>query len=405
MADAFSCSHCGRRWPSDDPAPPAACPDCGARLSAIYRDAPTATSQIPVETGSGVLAAGGGPSSSVDDALFVGERPPNDEDAGEFDSSLRTTIFDFPIQPPATFPELAVSAVAETSSPLPSSSVLSSIATPVVQAVGSSVSTVTSRVASGVRGPSPLALKIAISYASAVTLACIYLAYLLSQRTPTLDLPDLAPPAKSENRVTTLLYVPPDTVIHPAQKLRLGESRQYGALRITPLRVARGPLQFEFFNPVAGEARPPSAPVLKLYLRFENVSDSQEVVPLDRHLVYTKEPDRRNFGRFKANNFVCSEENRSEFERHVLVYDLSPESEWLVCDANHDRPLKPGDSVDSFVPTTEEGWKELSGRLVWRVHLRKGYNPTSLRGVTTLIEVTFNSSDIVDDEPSRGGTG
>jgi hypothetical protein len=66
---------------------------------------------------------------------------------------------------------------------------------------------------------------------------------------------------------------------------------------------------------------------------------------------------------------------------------------------NLDRVLKPGEVVETFVATTPEQIETLSGRLVWRVHFRKGYNPTSHRGVTTLIEVLFQSAEIMDEAP------
>ena len=53
-------------------------------------------------------------------------------------------------------------------------------------------------------------------------------------------------------------------------------------------------------------------------------------------------------------------------------------------------------SCQQLVPP-EENAVELNGDLVWRVHFRKGYHPTSLRGVTTLIDVQFNSHDISND--------
>ena len=59
-------------------------------------------------------------------------------------------------------------------------------------------------------GPSPLLFRIVVSYASVVTLACAYLMYLLLTRPPSLDLPDLAPPVQTGNRVTTLQYLPPE---------------------------------------------------------------------------------------------------------------------------------------------------------------------------------------------------
>jgi hypothetical protein len=252
-------------------------------------------------------------------------------------------------------------------------------------------------------GPSPLLFKVVVSYASAVTLACAYLAYLLLNPPASIDLPDLAPPAQSENRVSTLQYLPPEKELPRAHRLRLGETRRYGSLTITPLRVTRGPLEFAFEDLTADENRSPSAPVLKLRLRFENSSADQRFVPLDRRLAFTKEPDRDHFGWFKANNFVCGVGERARHDRHVLAYDLAPDGPWGIPGANLDRELQPGEAVEAFIPTTEEGCDALSGPLVWRVHLRKGYNRQSFRGVTTLVEVTFDSNEIVDDGPLAAG--
>jgi hypothetical protein len=164
---------------------------------------------------------------------------------------------------------------------------------------------------------------------------------------------------------------------------------------VTPLRVERGPLEFEYFDAAADITRPASDIVLKLVLRFENVSNDQEFTPLDAHLVFNKQSDSRRRAAAKANNFVCRADEKLDVARHVFVYDLSPDSTWLIRGENLGRDLKPGESVEAFIPTSEEGLDALAGPLLWRVHFRKGYNPTSLRGVTTVIEVPFRSEDIV----------
>ena len=71
---------------------------------------------------------------------------------------------------------------------------------------------------------------------------------------------------------------------------------------------------------------------------------------------------------------------------------------WLIKDQHLDEELAPGQVLESFIPTVAEEIEALEGDLVWRVHFRKGYNRKSHRGVTTLIEVLFNSSEIVDEE-------
>jgi len=104
--------------------------------------------------------------------------------------------------------------------------------------------------------------------------------------------------------VTSLIYLSPDQEIPRPTFLKLGESRQYGSLKVTPLRVTRGPLAFEYYEPEADQQREPEGPVLKLHLRFENVVAEQEFIPLDSKLVFTKELDKKAYGLFKVNNFV-----------------------------------------------------------------------------------------------------
>ena len=58
--------------------------------------------------------------------------------------------------------------------------------------------------------------------------------------------------------------------------------------------------------------------------------------------------------------------------------------------------LKPGGSFETYVPTGTDGIDELDGPLVWRVHIRKGYSASG-KGVTTLFEVAFDSSQIETD--------
>jgi hypothetical protein len=243
-----------------------------------------------------------------------------------------------------------------------------------------------------------LLFKLVASYASAVTVLCVYLGWQVLTSPSTLDLPDL-PFKETEKKITTLKYLPPVKQIPTANVLRLGQSRRFGSLKVTPVRVTRGSVEFSFYDPKSEETRPPEGPVLKLHLRFENVSQDQEFVPLDRRLVFTKEPDGNEYGIFKANNFVCKVDDRSRLDLHVFVFDISPDSEWIMKGQNLDRELKPGEVVETFVATTPEQIETLSGRLVWRVHFRKGYNPKSHRGVTTLVEVLFQSTEIVDEAP------
>lgn len=253
-------------------------------------------------------------------------------------------------------------------------------------------------------GISPTIFVIVVSYASAMTLACLYLAFQLLSNQRTHDLPDLAPPIpKDKKKVISLIYLSPDQELPPANVLKVGESRRFGSLKVTPLRVTRGPLEFEYYEPAADQHKDAEGPVLKLHLRFENVSHDQEFIPLDSKLVFYREVDRKTYGLFKANNFVCNVADRKKLAKHVLVFDLTPNGNWLVKGENLDRDFEPGQIMETFIPTTPDQIESLSGDLVWRVHFRKGYNRQSYRGVTTLIEVLFKDSDIVDEEPAPAG--
>ena len=78
------------------------------------------------------------------------------------------------------------------------------------------------------------------------------------------------------------------------------------------------------------------------------------------------------------------------------MYHRSPSDSFDVKGQNLSTELRPGETFETFLASSDEGLETLEGDLLWRVHFRKGYNPASGRGVTTLIEVAFHSDDIQD---------
>jgi hypothetical protein len=264
------------------------------------------------------------------------------------------------------------------------------------------------------KGVSPTAFLLVASYASAMTLACLFLLYQRKHNPGTLDLPDLAPPAQTvQGKRVSLkkLYLPEEKPVPSANVLKLGESRQYGSVKVTPLRVTRGPVEFSFYKADEDQEKEAEGPVLKLHLRFENVSPDQDFVPLDSELVYAKDVTKSG-EMFNHHNFVSNVGQRGTRAKHAYTFDLKPGGMWLIKDQHIDEKFGPGQVLETFIPTTAEEIEALEGDLVWRVHFRKGYNRTSYRGVTTLIEVLFNSSEIVDDphpvnetRPADGPTG
>lgn len=230
-----------------------------------------------------------------------------------------------------------------------------------------------------------------ISYASAVTLILLYLFFAGRNPSPHQleSLPDVPPLEVSKGEVMRLIEA--DADMPPGHTLRLGESRRFGNILVEPLRVTREPIEFVHFSNQANLSKPKTAPVLKLWVRFTNVSDDQTIAPLDAGLLYVR--TLRDSGRFRANQFVATESEKSEDGQQVMVFDHPTTSEWDMAGQQLGAPLPPGDSVEIFIPTEEDGLNALTGDLVWRLHFRKGYSPRGY-GVTTVVEIAFDSSQI-----------
>ncbi|MBC7817410.1 MAG: hypothetical protein IAG10_11015 [Planctomycetaceae bacterium] len=232
-----------------------------------------------------------------------------------------------------------------------------------------------------------------ISYASAMTLGFGWVLYQMKTGGGggLEALPDPVPAKK-----TGFQWYPPRTVMTAGHNLEIGDSQRFGNIKVTVLKVTRGPIKFRHFSN-ANQSRPPTFPVLKLWLRFENVSDEQEIAPLDDELLFRR--SGTNYTEYKSSQFVCrSDEKTKSKPKIVIAYDHVSGSGWDLANLPLDKPLAPHESREYFVPTCEQGLDDLVGNLVWRVHIRKGYSSRG-NGVTTLFEVHFDSQDI-HDEPA-----
>jgi hypothetical protein len=230
------------------------------------------------------------------------------------------------------------------------------------------------------------------SYASAVTLAFVFLLLTLGRMKthPLESLPDIVP--KIKHGEVALQVAPPDANVPAGHVLALGESRRFGSVKVTPLQVTQGPLRFENILNANAATRPPSDPVLKLWLKFENVSGNQQFMPLDPVLLFKRHYE--DFGnRVLTNQFLCRKDQRRRDGDLHHVYELSATSEYRIAGQDLETVLGPGQSLETFIPS-EERLDGLTGNLVWRVQFRKGYHPRTFHGVTTLIDVPFNRSDV-----------
>lgn len=236
-------------------------------------------------------------------------------------------------------------------------------------------------------------LLILFSYASAVTLGFLYLLYYGSTNTKDYgleSLPDIVPAKKKTSGVYRETQRVPD-----GHELKVGDQQRFGNIEVTVLKVTRGSVQFRHFSD-ASKSRLPTAPVLKLWLRFKNVSEDQEIAPLDDQLLFHR-IGRDRFS-YHSNQFVVRADQQLNREAlRVIAYDHIIGSGWDLVDLPLDKPLQPGESRDYYVPTCENDLDKLAGDLLWRVHIRKGYSARG-NGVTTLFEVHFHSDAIRDEQ-------
>lgn len=246
---------------------------------------------------------------------------------------------------------------------------------------------------SGRKSLSAFTFQVWVSYTFIATAAvCLLLYRLLGTSAHQLEsLPD-KPPLKNTK------IVGEHEVVAPGHELKLGESRRFGNIEVTAMRVTRGPIEFQHIFET-DRTTDPTEPVLKLWLRFRNVSTDQTIAPLDSDLLFNRGYTEGNSSRERANNFVATRKNKL-LRKVVLMYDHIVAGNWDLQDQQLGKELKPGEEIVTYLPCDTWSLDKLTGDLVWRVHFRKGFSPKNY-GVTTLIEINFHSDEIKpDDHPS-----
>ncbi len=236
---------------------------------------------------------------------------------------------------------------------------------------------------------------IVLSYASAITLICaILIMQSFQAKEHDLEsLPDLKPPMKDDEIAYRL--VPEAAKLPPGHTLKLGESRRFGNVRVTPTRVVYEPLKFTHYSRTSNKTRVASKPVMKLWLKFENVSKDQKFAPLDRKLMLMRIVDPKRPEYMRSNQFLCPAGSKGDLDKTSLLYNLEMVGDWDFAGVKDDPVLSPGEALEIYLPSSEEAYNKMDGKITWRVQFRKGYNPKSKRGVTTLIEVIFDKKQVV----------
>jgi len=241
------------------------------------------------------------------------------------------------------------------------------------------------------------------SWASAMTLTCGFLLMKTSgpSRSDLESLPDVKPIKNKDGTIGTKI-AGVASAMPPGHTLLLSEEQRFGNLVVTPVAVSRGSLDFVHHLEEGNQRGKPQPvqDVLKLWLRFRNVSADQHIAPLDELVFRRHQKDLDS--PVQTNNFLCRLSQKKPDGHRVFVFDLNENDVWNLKGQDPGYEIPPGGELLTFVPTTREGLEQVLGsdeELVWRIHFRKGYSPKQY-GVTTLIEVRFRESDIAGTDPA-----
>ncbi len=227
------------------------------------------------------------------------------------------------------------------------------------------------------------------SYASAVTIIALMLMMRGGQSANSENLeslPDVAPEPADE-----LSYIPVNATLPPGHRLNFGEKQRFGNIEVEPLKIVKEPLEFTHYSGNGDLTRPASRPVYKLWIKFTNVSNKQAIAPLDGALLLRwvmKSEKQREY----ANYYIFADGTKDDADT-IETYRHSKTSDWDLQNQQLGRVLEPGESYETYIPSTEELSRKLPENANWRLQFRKGFSPSG-NGVTTIIDVVFHREDV-----------
>lgn len=212
------------------------------------------------------------------------------------------------------------------------------------------------------------------------------------------SLPDIRPLDSNEFR-----KVPDGTPVPEGHVLKLGESRRFGDVVLTPVKVTRESLMFEQFQTKAPATTLTTDPVLKLWLRFENRSGWYSFPPFDAGLMSHRTPRFSTDESTIVNSMLNVSSPGTSSPVRVLNFLQTMDNAFVIVGQQSGKAIIPEETLETFIACSEEiQYVTVTPETgyTWRVQFRKGVHGSSGHGVTTLVDVLFSETDITDAAPS-----
>lgn len=211
--------------------------------------------------------------------------------------------------------------------------------------------------------PVPWAFVLLSSYASAVTLALIWLLWTgQGQRATgpeTLPVPTRVEPAKRAAKLTPI----------PKERITgLGIPLVLGSLEFTPLEILARPVRLD------GGGAESGGDSLILRARFKNLSKSEVFAPLLRDLIRVKDSG-------ESETLIETEGEPIE------TYPLAVASERMIAGQSF-AELKPGEAMETILASDRDAKSRLSAAMIWRIKLHVGADRSEIVGIK------FGSEDV-----------
>jgi hypothetical protein len=215
----------------------------------------------------------------------------------------------------------------------------------------------------------PLGTVILGSYASAVTLALVWMIITGRAHFSPLTAPTIAADSRPDLGADGKRALPPLDPIPNDRIASLGKAIRLGQIEITPLELRSGSVRLLHFVPDGARQRKNGGQgALTLKIGLKNLSKDTVLTPLEP--AFVRKPDR-------GMPDCVIETGRGE---RIEPYPLALQSEWRI-EGESFSELKPGQAIETIIVSDNDARARLSDPMIWRFRIRTDMDQTHLVGV------------------------